>query len=338
MGLGALPEKRDAIALGARAESLGVLVGSMLRRSLKLAVQRLGHINRMTEKGALSAGRSLEAIVAEAQTYAQNARATLEGIAGSSEQLGIAEVIASQNEILQSFLVHVGAQAEKQAAVARAALQSSSQIANLGNEISTVAFQARLLSLNASIEAGRMGARGQAFGVIAAEMTKLSQQVESTSKAVNELVSSLSATLPSVSDAAHEMRDASEAFTAEISSSIAQVDQRVRDLGLSVQQTLEAGDGCIVKILSHSGDALSSLQFQDPAAQGLVAIARDFNTASKAVYELVCKGVLAEHPVDMPEAPSSHEGLRRLPNEAIAHVAVVANGPDTAAPGEVLLF
>src|SRR4051812_4818619 len=265
----------------------------MLRRSLQVAVRRIGQLNRMTESGTLSAGRSLEAIVNEAQSYAQRARSTLEGIAGSDDQRGIAELIASQNQILESFIQEMRAQIERQTEVARAALRSSSQIASLGNEIGAVAFQSRLLSLNASIEAGRMGPQGRAFGVIAAEMTKLSQQVESTSKAVNELVSVLSATLPNVFDAAEAMRGTSESFITEIGGSISQVDHEVKQLADSVQQTLHAGDRCIAAILSHSQDALSSLQFQDPVAQGLVAVAKDFNHTSRAVWELVSQSPLA---------------------------------------------
>jgi methyl-accepting chemotaxis protein len=315
-------------------EALGAIVSDMLRRSLQVAVRRIGHLNRMTESGTLSTGRSLEAIVQEAQAYAQRARSTLEGIAGSDDQRGIAELIASQNHILESFIQEMRAQIERQAEVARAALRSSSQIASLGNEIGAVAFQSRLLSLNASIEAGRMGPQGRAFGVIAAEMTKLSQQVESTSKAVNELVSVLSATLPNVFDAAEEMRGTSETFITEIGGSISQVDQEVKQLADAVQQTLHAGDRCIAAILSHSQDALSSLQFQDPVAQGLVAVAKDFNHTSRAVCELVSSSAVAGRSV---AGPASHVAYKDRAEE-IRHVSVVANASDAPPPGEVLLF
>jgi methyl-accepting chemotaxis protein len=315
-------------------ETLGAVVSDMLRRSLQLAVRRIGRLNRMTESGTLSTGRSLEAIVLEAQAYAQRARSTLEGIAGSDDQRGIAALIASQNHILESFIQEMRGQIERQAEVARAALRSSSQIASLGNEIGAVAFQSRLLSLNASIEAGRMGPQGRAFGVIAAEMTKLSQQVESTSKAVNELVSVLSATLPNVFDAAEEMRGTSETFITEIGGSISQVDQEVKQLADAVQQTLHAGDRCIAAILTHSQDALSSLQFQDPVAQGLVAVAKDFNHTSRAVCELVNNSPSAGRSV---AGPASHVAFKDRAEE-IRHVSAVANDSNAPPPGEVLLF
>jgi methyl-accepting chemotaxis protein len=318
------------------AEALADVVSATLRRSLQTAVRRIGQLNRMTEAGALSAGRSLESIVSQARGYALRARSTLEGIAGSEDQRGIAELIAVQNQILDSFVQQIRVQIDRQAAVARTALESSSQIANLGNEIGTVAFQSRLLSLNASIEAGRLGDQGRAFGVIAAEMTKLSQQIESTSKAVNGLVSALSATLPSVSEAAKEMQASSEILISDIGGSTLQVDQKVKDLALSVHDTLLAGDKCVADIIRHSQDALSSLQFQDPVAQGLVAVAKDFNHAARTVHETVRSSALASRPVHGPAESRVFE--RRQRAEEIEHVAVVANIADAPAAGEVVLF
>jgi methyl-accepting chemotaxis protein len=318
------------------ARALADVVSAILRRSLQTAVRRIGQLNRMTESGALSAGRSLESIVSQAQAYTLRARSTLEGIAGSDDQRGIAQLIGVQNEILDSFVQQIRVQIDRQAEVARAALQSSSQIASLGNQIGAVAFQSRLLSLNASIEAGRLGDQGRAFGVIAAEMTKLSQQIESTSKAVNELVSSLSATLPSVSEATKEMQSSSEVLINDIGGSMSQLDQKVKDLALSVQHTLQAGDQCIAEIIRHSQDALSSLQFQDPVAQGLVAVAKDFNYAARTVHETVISSSLAARP--MLGSPQSRVTDRTARAEEIEHVAVVANIPQASPAGEVVLF
>jgi methyl-accepting chemotaxis protein len=317
------------------AETLGDVVSNILRRSLQTAVRRISQLNRMTESGALSAGRSLESIVSQAQGYALRARSTLEGISGSDDQRGIAQLIAAQNQILDSFVHQIRVQIERQAEVARAALRSSSQIANLGNEIGTVAFQSRLLSLNASIEAGRLGDQGRAFGVIAAEMTKLSQQIESTSKAVNELVSALSATLPSVSEAAREMQASSQVLISDIGGSMSQVDQKVKDLALSVQDTLSAGDECIAEIIRHSQDALSSLQFQDPVAQGLVAVAKDFNYAARSVHETVRASAFASQPISQEVVSQVVEKGKRP--EEIERVAVIANVQAPPA-GEVVLF
>lgn len=132
------------------------------------------------------------------------------------------------------------------------------------------------------------------------------------------------------------MQASSEILISDIGSSTMQVDRKVKDLTLSVQNTLQAGDKCIADIIRHSQDALSSLQFQDPVAQGLVAVAKDFNHAARTVHETVRSSALASLPIHGPA--ESRVLLRGARAEAIDHVAVVANIADSAAAGDVVLF
>ncbi len=268
---------------------LSRLVSSCLDKGVDSATSGIQQLASLTEKSVLHIGEALEAIVGDAQDYARHARVTLEEVAGSGSTEGIAQLVAAQNEILSAFMGEIRGHVSRQAEVAEAAMKASSRIASLGNQISSVASQSRLLSLNASIEAARLGQGGKAFGVIASEMTNLSRQVESTSRAVNTLISNLSEALPSVASAASDMRASSERFIEDIGKSIAQVDARAKGLEGSVHETMHSGDEYIAKILSHSQDALSALQFQDPVAQGLVAIAREFRDAAVAVENLVAR-------------------------------------------------
>lgn len=268
-------------------EDIATQVTASLDSGLRKATRRVDKLAELTESSVLSIGESVESIVGDAQQYAKYARATLEDVAGSDQGEGIAQLVANQNEILSTFVSEIQRQVAHQSRVADAAIQAASKIRSLGNQISSVASQSRLLSLNASIEAARIGKGGKAFGVIASEMTNLSRQVESTSHAVNTLVENLSETLPGVAEAARDMRTASESFIGEISESIERVNSKATGLEESVQGTMHSGDETIAKILSHSQDALSALQFQDPVAQGLVGITRDFKEVAAAIEALV---------------------------------------------------
>lgn len=270
-------------------ENISSRVTGVLEEGLRQATRRVEKLAELTESSVLSIGESVESIVCDAQEYAKHARATLEDVAGSNEGKGIAQLVADQNEILSTFVAEIQKQVAHQAKVADAAISAASKIRNLGNQITSVAAQSRLLSLNASIEAARIGTGGRAFGVIASEMTNLSRQVEFTSHSVNTLVENLSETLPGVAEAARDMRTASESFIGEISDSIQRVNSKARGLEDSVQATMHSGDETIAKILSHSQDALSALQFQDPVAQGLVGITRDFQDVAGSV-EAILRG------------------------------------------------
>jgi methyl-accepting chemotaxis protein len=301
-----------------------------LSRALDAACHRIDQLNELTESSVLGIGRSLGEIVEGARGYAREARTTLEGFGGTQAERGVAELIRAQNEILSSYVELIRAQVERQSAVTREAVSASTRIAQMGRQISSVAAQSRLLSLNASIEAARIGSAGKAFGVIASEMTNLSRQVESTSNSVNELVASLSQTLPGMAAAAKEMHASSEAFIGEISESIGEMETTARGLTQSAEHTLRRGDECIANILSLSQSALSCLQFQDPVAQGLHALASDF------------RSVVVRFDVLAANDDGWRSELRAVPpdfeEQDIKRISVVA--PDQEAPdaGEVLLF
>lgn len=61
-------------------------------------------------------------------------------------------------------------------------------IINITNVISEIASQTSLLSLNASIEAARAGEAGRGFAVVAEEISKLSEQTQSSSKEIDSVV------------------------------------------------------------------------------------------------------------------------------------------------------
>lgn len=302
-----------------------------LTRALDTACLRIDQLNELTESSVLGIGRSLGEIVEGARSYAREARATLEVFGGTHRERGVAELIRSQNEILSSYVELIRAQVERQSQVAREAVSASARIAQMGHQISSVAAQSRLLSLNASIEAARIGSAGKAFGVIASEMTNLSRQVESTSHSVNELVASLSETLPGMAAAAKEMHASSEAFIGDISTSIGEVETSARGLTQSAEHTLRLGDECIANILSLSQSALSCLQCQDPVAQGMQALASDFRSV------VVRFDALGPGPDD-----GWRSELQALPPDFEEHdikrISVVAPDENAPDPGEVLLF
>ncbi len=57
-------------------------------------------------------------------------------------------------------------------------VQLSSKMDNAIKEIGAITFQSRILSLNAKVEASRAGAAGAAFSVVASEMGRLSEGIE----------------------------------------------------------------------------------------------------------------------------------------------------------------
>jgi methyl-accepting chemotaxis protein len=68
-------------------------------------------------------------------------------------------------------------------------LQSMEDIVQKISVVGEIATQTNLLALNAAIEASRFGVEGKGFGVVAAEIKKLSERSQQAAKEINELSS-----------------------------------------------------------------------------------------------------------------------------------------------------
>jgi Methyl-accepting chemotaxis protein (MCP) signalling domain len=124
--------------------------------------------------------------------------------------------------------------------------QASVGIVGIAAEISAIARQTNLLSLNAAIEAARAGEAGAGFAVVADEVRRLAGQVDAATTQITEVV----AAIQSGARAAH-------AAVGEISEAMDQAHTAQRTISEAVQMQTQAAEQARLAIAALHADAAS---------------------------------------------------------------------------------
>ncbi|MGH9887012.1 MAG: hypothetical protein ACREBE_15915, partial [bacterium] len=152
-----------------------------------------------------------------------------------------------------------------------AVAQQVRSITAAAREIERLNAAARVLSINARIEASRSSGSA-VFSTIANEMQQLSKAIASANKTVCDLAIAMEKAVPQLVRQNQTLARVVEGFEVEASERIAAVDRRVAELRVAVGATLAESDNALAEIVTESHAALSRLQFQDVCAQGLLQI------------------------------------------------------------------
>jgi hypothetical protein len=222
-----------------------------LNTASRTTLERIQNVNGMTSREVLEAGAALEHVMGEARAHVEQARRALSEAAGGEGRDGLRELARRQAEAMRAYLGDSQRLIAEQETLAKQTQVGSAKIAQLATIIEGIATQAKLLALNARIEAARLGARGEALSVIASEMVRFSKEVGAANGAISELAESISRDLPRVAQHASKLRESTERFSGRINGE---------------------GDQAAERIVSHAYAALSHLQFQDACAQHLLSI------------------------------------------------------------------
>jgi methyl-accepting chemotaxis protein len=127
--------------------------------------------------------------------FAQQTAQEAENVAKNAQQ---SLILADQGDrLVQETVKGLLSVQEKVAVISQQAQRLGSQTSQIGNitilarVVSDLAKQTNMLALNASVEAVRAGEHGQGFGVVAAEIRKLSDESRKAAENINAIVPEL---------------------------------------------------------------------------------------------------------------------------------------------------
>lgn len=200
--------------LTAAVSSFSVQVLATIEEQERLAGQQASAVHQTSV--------TMDELGASSQKSAEQAEAAARG---ASQVLILAN---GSSETSQSIATEGVSLREKMAQIAERIVQLSqlvSQINKIANTVSNFADQTNMLALNASVEAVRAGEHGRGFGVVAAEIRKLSDRSRTSAEQINNLVGDIQLATNSTA-----------IVTEEGTKTVAAIVSAVSDIVLNVQQ------------------------------------------------------------------------------------------------------
>lgn len=192
-------------------------------------------------------------------------------------------------DLLQHFHGFVGSRDELLDTV-RSLGDASAQLRTMAEDVSSLARQTNLLSINAAIEAARAGPAGRGFAVVAGEVRRLSAESGETGRRIGSQVERFGAQMQQAMElttrtAASDGRtiQASEAAVSEV---MARVGAAVAELQQRAGEQAAHGE----RVRAQVQQMLVAFQFQDRVHQILGQLRLSMDTAGAALQQALDGG------------------------------------------------
>lgn len=208
-------------------------------------------------------GEQLESMVIQQVTATQEAVQTTQEISAVSEQL-----FSIVGEIEQAF-TRIKNSGDSLSSKLGNIAQETTHLPQIINQINYIATQTKMLSLNASIEATKVGKEGTGFTVIANEIIKLAEQTSAITQEINPMIQGMQA---AVNSGVKEMNNLNHLTIEEVNklTAITQTIDRTikmqRDGAYKIQESLkelsyasENASNYLRKTLDKTNDSLENL-------------------------------------------------------------------------------
>jgi methyl-accepting chemotaxis protein len=258
--------------------------------------QTIGAAQQLSEKSVLAIGDEMRTIYEVARSHADGLSVVASQFSterATTSQGTIASTIEHLSSQMRAFGEVIIEQTARQATDLELARGWTNDIVKLGQAITDVASNARMLTFSARLESARIGERGRGFAVIADSIQELTTQVWKTNQAVTTLAENLAATLPRLSAGAVQTSESARTSVGDLEQQLIAVSD---GLASARTQSFKAlSDSAVVaeELQGKANSVIFHLQFQDRATQ-LLADAVEQASAVVSLAGLREKPIAAE--------------------------------------------
>jgi len=203
---------------------------------------------------------------------------TLREVNGTNTAVGLVGMLREVLTRCVDDMVRIGASSVKIMMEVESLRGHTSKVAQRGQQIEKIASTTRMLSLNARIEAQRIGSAGAVFRVVADEIKALANESGELSRAIRDALAVQSASLGQTSTAVSKLA-ASDLDHAV--ASYQQLGETVTKLGEMSSRSL----ALFARIQLETDAAIQALQFEDMLTQLLQSVSDKLE-----LVRVACKG------------------------------------------------
>lgn len=309
-------------ALGARAPDVEAVLPL-----LPVLATQVRETREQVEQAVVSVCANFNGMAARARQGVEQATALVHGDEGDG---GVDGLITSSHATLENLLQRIvkGGELSMKAVYRMDDVEEGmKRISAILADVNDVATRTRLLTVNAKIEAARVGEQGKGFAVVAGEISQLSVKSAEIVVSITDIINKLSADVAATVSDLRELAsaDMSEVLLGKerIEQAVVSFEERHRQMHRRVSEITRASQA----LADEVSGAVVGLQFQDRVSQrlehvveGIESVERTLRTGAPAPGSSGARALLTNHSsrYTMPEERDAALNERRAANPASA--------------------
>ncbi|HYY12368.1 MAG TPA: methyl-accepting chemotaxis protein [Kineosporiaceae bacterium] len=276
-----LGEMARAVASATGNLRSSVAAVSQNARALSAAAEELNAISADISANAEETSAQANMVSAAAEQVSSN----VQTVAAGTEQMGgsIQEIARNANEATAVVQAAMETTSATTATVAKLG-ESSAEIGNVINVITSIAEQTNLLALNATIEAARAGDAGKGFAVVAGEVKDLARETALATEEIRRRVEAIQLDTGSTTVAIKKINEVMGTVSDYQSSIASAVDQQAATTSEMTRNVAQAaagsGDiaGNITGVANAARDTSEGVQQARTAASDLARMSEELQS------------------------------------------------------------